>query len=367
MFNIQKKLGFGAMRLPMVDGKVDTNAFSLMVDHFLEQGFNYFDTAHGYLDGQSEHAIRVSLADRYPREAFVLADKLSSPFFKTEADIRPLFEAQLKACGVSYFDFYLMHAQNAGNFDQFVSCRAYETAFALKEEGKIRHVGLSFHDSPAMLDKILTTYPQVEFVQIQFNYLDYEDPKVQSRGVYEVCRKHHKPVVIMEPVKGGTLANLPEAAKGFFDALDDGYSPAGYALRYAAGFPDVIMVLSGMGSLEMVEDNTRAMKRFHPLSPTEKSAIKKVVTVLRGQDVIPCTGCRYCTEGCPAGIDIPALFALRNENVTGTPWNRAYEEAKRESYGDPSSCLACGACEGICPQKLPIRELLTKLADGENK
>ena len=219
MEKVKKKLAFGCMRLPMKDGKVDEQQFCRMADRFIEEGFNYFDTAHGYLDGQSETAIRACLTSRYPREAYLLTNKLTDCFFKTQEDIRPFFENQLKWCGVEYFDFYLMHAQNAGNYEQFKRCKAYETAFELKAEGKVRHVGISFHDTAEVLEQILTDYPEIEVVQIQFNYLDYDDPAVQGRKVYEVCRKHHKPVLVMEPVKGGNLVNLPEDAKEVLNNL----------------------------------------------------------------------------------------------------------------------------------------------------
>ena len=243
MDKIKKNFGFGCMRLPMIGEDVDIEQTRQMVDLFLKEGFNYFDTAHGYIQGKSELAVRECLTSRYPREQYILTDKLTGNYFKKEEDIRPFFESQLEACGVDYFDFYLMHSQGSGNFPHFKSCRAYETAFELKKEGKIRHVGMSFHDTAEVLDQILTEYPQIEVVQIQFNYLDYEDPKIQSRLCYEVCRKHNKPIIIMEPVKGGSLVNLPKIAGDVLDELQGG-SPASYAIRYAAGFPGVMMVLS---------------------------------------------------------------------------------------------------------------------------
>ena len=225
MQHIRKNFGFGCMRLPMDGENVNIPETKQMVDAFLDAGFNYFDTAHGYLQGKSETALRECLTSRYPRERYILTDKLTANFFKTEADIRPFFESQLAACGVEYFDFYLMHAQGAGNYPHFRECHAYETAFRLKAEGKVRHVGISFHDTAEVLEQILTDYPDIEVVQIQFNYLDYDDPAVQSHRCYEVCRKHGKPVIVMEPVKGGNLVNLPEEAKAVMDGLHGG-SPA---------------------------------------------------------------------------------------------------------------------------------------------
>ena len=251
MEKIRKNFGFGCMRLPMIGEDVDMEQTKQMVDCFLEQGFNYFDTAHGYLQGKSELALKECLTSRYPREDYVLTDKLSGSYFKKEEDIRPFFESQLAACGVDYFDFYLMHSQSTTNYQHYRDCRAYETAFALKAEGKVRHVGISFHDRAAVLEQILTDYPAIEVVQIQFNYLDYDDVAVQSRKCYEVCRRHGKPVLVMEPVKGGSLVNLPDDAKAVLDALHGG-SPASYAIRFAAGFPGMLMVLSGMSSMEQM-------------------------------------------------------------------------------------------------------------------
>src|SRR5574344_1001045 len=274
---IKKNFGFGCMRLPMLEnGEVDIRQCEEMADLFLQNGFNYFDTAHGYLNGKSELAIREFLAKRYPRESYILTDKLTDPYFRSEADIRPFFQTQLDACGVSYFDFYLMHAQNADNFEKFKKCRAYETALELKKEGKIRHFGISFHDKADVLDKILTEYPQIEVVQIQFNYLDYNDDAVQSRKVYETAAKHGKPVIVMEPVKGGSLVNLPPKGQKILDELHGG-SNASYAIRFAAGFDSNRVVLSGMSTLDQMEDNVSFMKEFKPLSDPEKDALTKVV------------------------------------------------------------------------------------------
>ena len=258
---LDKRLGFGCMRLPTVDNKIDRSEFCKFIDVFLENGFNYFDTARGYHNGDSEAALGECLVARHPRESCMLTDKLSNNFFNSEEDSRPYFDDQLKVCGVDYFDFYLMHAQDAKNYVKYKKCRAYEQALEFKKEGKIKYFGISFHDKASVLEQILIEYPQIEVVQLQFNYADYEDPGVESRKCYEVCQKYDKPVIVMEPVKGGKLVNLPDNAKEIFENLNGG-SIASYAIRFAASFDNVIMVLSGMGNFEMLNDTISFMKNF---------------------------------------------------------------------------------------------------------
>lgn len=363
MDSVKKNFGFGCMRLPMLNGEVDYDEFTKMVDTFLDNGFNYFDTAHGYIEGKSEIALRECLTKRYPRDRYILTDKLTTSYFNREEDIRPFFESQLEACGVEYFDFYLMHAQSKEIFAKFKKCNAYETALELKKEGKIRHFGLSFHDTAEVLEQILSEYPQVEVVQIQLNYADYEDAAVQSRKCLEVCQRHMKPVIVMEPVKGGSLVNLPVIAQEIFDKLNGG-SNASYAIRFAAGCEGVMMVLSGMSNMEQMQDNISFMKNFVPLNDEEMEAVQKVCDIFHNQELIPCTACRYCTDGCPKKISIPDLFACMNAKKAFKNWNQDYyyNVVHTARNGKASECIKCGKCEAICPQHLPIRDLLEAVA-----
>ena len=359
---INKKLGLGCMRLPLKDKAIDHTTFSAMVDAFIENGFNYFDTAHGYMRGESENALKISLTSRYPRDAYVLANKLSTFHFEREEEIVPLFESQLEACGVDYFDIYLMHAQNTALYEKYKSCRAYEHALDFLREGRIKHFGISFHDRADLLEKILNDYPEIELVQIQFNYADYEDPTVESRKCYEVCVKYGKPVVVMEPVKGGCLANLPDDASAVLRALGGG-SDASYAIRFAAGFDGVMMVLSGMGSIDMLNDNMSYMKDFKPLDERERAAVDEVRRIFRSKDLIACTACEYCIANCPMNISIPNLFACMNGKKLWNSWNSDYYYGVHtQSAKKASDCIGCGACESACPQHLPIRELLREVA-----
>lgn len=356
---IKHNFGFGFMRLPMVDGKVDIAHTTAMVDAFMAAGFNYFDTAHGYISEQSEVVLKQTLTSRYPRESYILTNKLSPSYFEKQEDIRKIFQVQLEACGVDYFDFYLMHAQNTDLFAKYKACQAYETAFQLKAEGKVRHVGISFHDKASVLDQILTEYPQIEVVQIQFNYLDFESPRVESRKCYEVCRKHGKPVIVMEPVRGGQLVNLPTAAVDILPQLGGG-SNASYAIRFAAGFEGIFMVLSGMSSLEMVQDNCGFMADFQPLNDRELAAVRQVADVINSLDLIPCTSCKYCIDGCPQQIKINELFSTFNKKRRFS--NNNADEAYAAFEVKASACVECGQCEDVCPQQLKIRQLLKNVA-----
>ena len=357
---IKGQLGFGCMRLKNENNVVDEKVFCEMIDYYMQNGFNYFDTAHIYLGGESEKALKKCLADRYDREDFILVDKLSYNCFEKQEDIKPFVEKQLSLCGVDYFDFYLMHAQSAGSYKKYKACNAYQTAFELKKQGLVKHVGLSFHDTHDVLDMILTENQEVEVVQIQFNYMDYEDPINESRLCYEVCRKHNKPVLIMEPVKGGRLVNLSQKPREIIDALGNG-SYASWAIRFCASFEGVLMVLSGMGSMEMMKDNVSFMKDFVPLTEKEKATLLEVAEILKKENLIPCTNCRYCEDGCPKGIKIPDLFAVYNKMIETNTFNQADYSKVLETSAPAKECAKCGACEQACPQHLEIKKLLNKL------
>lgn len=371
-----KKFGFGCMRLPMLtgevggSGEVDLEQVSKMVDLFLDNGFTYFDTAHGYISGSSETAMRECLVKRHPRDSFTLTDKLTGNYWQKQEDIRPLFEKQLEACGVTYFDYYLMHALTNELYDRYKSSHAFEEVLALKKEGKIRHMGISFHDKAYVLDRILKEQPEIEYVQIQYNYRDITDSGVESDKVYDVCVKYNKPVIVMEPCKGGALADrLPDQAKGILNALHGG-SPASYAIRFAASQPQVFMVLSGMGTLEQAQDNISYMKDFKPLDDTERKAVGEVVDILHGMNTIARTACHYCTDGCPKKIRIPDLFSCYNAKQMYKDWNSSLYysvSSEKAGAGKASDCIRCGQCARVCPQHLPIPDLLQKVAEEFEK
>ncbi len=360
MDGVKGKLGFGCMRMRMTEeGTVDRDLFGKMVDEFMAAGFNYFDTAHGYLKEDSEKAIRDCLTSRYPRDSYVLTDKLSPWFITKREDIRPFFESQKECAGVDYFDYYLMHGLNRDSFREFKRIGAFEEVFGIMKEGGFRHFGISFHDDAEVLEQILTEYPQIEVVQIQFNYLDYRNRAVDSKRVYETARRFGRELIIMEPVKGGHLAKLPPEAVKVFEDLGSGMSPASYALRFAAGFEGVAVVLSGMSDLEMIRDNTSFMKDARPLDERELAAVDEVIKIFGEKNAVPCTGCRYCMDVCPQQIAIPDYFNILNMKKVFGDWSAGnYYRRCKDAGTSPDECLECGACEEVCPQKLPIRELL---------
>ncbi len=375
-----KKLGFGLMRLPLTDSEdetsIDMPQLCKMVDTFLERGFTYFDTAYMYHKYKSETAIREALVKRHPRDSFTLATKLPVMKLENKDHQVRVFEEQREKCGVDFFDFYLMHNLNRRDYDAVQEYNCFGFAEKLLNEGKIKHLGFSFHDTADMLDRILTDHPNVDFVQLQINYLDWENPKVQSRKCYETAIKHGKKVVIMEPVKGGVLAQLPKDAETLLKERDPDMSSASWAIRYAASLPNVMVVLSGMSSLSQLNDNTSYMSDFKKLTDEEMSFLRdKVAGAIRTSHHVPCTACRYCVDGCPMGIPIPNYMELYNIQYRGkylrTGENAVNEYTALEDKGaKPSDCVQCRSCERSCPQHIEISEILkdvTALFDEARK
>lgn len=360
--NIKKNFGFGCMRLKMNGDKVDYDEFNRMIDAFIGAGFNYFDTAHGYIDGKSEIAIGKCLSARYNRKDFVLANKLSDWYFEKEEDIVLLFESQLEVCGVEYFDFYLFHCLTRESYPKHKDCNSFEVVKKLKEEGKVKHIAMSFHDTADILDMILSEQPCIEAVQLQINYLDCDDPCVQSKACYDVAVKHGKKVIVMEPVKGGALVNLPDKAAAVLDELGGG-SYASYALRYAASYPEVFMVLSGMCNMDMMQDNINTFADFVPLNDKELKATDRVREIIREVRQIPCTACNYCAEVCPNSIPISELFAVCNKHLSAKITASEAKEQFPKEKPSAAECVKCGCCETVCPQNIKIREELEKIAN----
>ena len=359
----KKKLGFGTMRLPVKrDGSIDYETYSAMADRFIAKGFCYFDTAYPYHDGQSEIALRECVVKRHKRSEFTVADKMPQWSLKTSEDLERIFTEQLEKCGLEYFDFYLLHNMNK---DTYAICQKVD-GFAflrkIKADGRAKHIGFSFHDTPELLDEILGLHPEVEFVQLQINYFDWESDSIQSRKCYEVAVKHGVEVVVMEPVKGGSLANLKGKAE---EMLPKDGSNASYAIRFAATLPQVFMVLSGMSTPEQMEDNTSYMENFVPLKDEEVKLLLDVAEELRKIELIPCTDCRYCMENCPMNIAIPRIFRMVNQQRQFNLYAdvKARYAKITDGFGKASECLHCGVCEMHCPQHIEIRSLLEKAAE----
>ena len=356
------------MRLPMDGASIDIEQVKAMVDKFIEKGFTYFDTAWMYMGFASENTAKEALVDRYPRDSFTLATKLHCGFFDSLEGRDKVFNEQLTKTGAGYFDYYLLHGVDKGNISKFEKYDCFKWLLDKKEKGLVKHAGFSFHDTADVLDNILTKHPEMEFVQLQINYLDWESEWIESRKNYEVCVKHGKPVIVMEPVKGGSLARVPEAAEKLFKAADPKRSVSSWAIRFAASLPGVMTVLSGMSSLEQLEDNTSFMENFVPLTEDEQKLCFKVADIINSQTAVPCTGCSYCTDGCPQHIAIPQYFSLYNEimreDMEKKGWTVSFSnyDALTQTFGKASECIACGQCEEMCPQHLTIIDYLKKVS-----
>ena len=359
------KLGFGLMRLPkLTDGSIDIEQTKDMVDAFLAAGGTYFDTAYVYDNGDSERAAKAALVDRVPREKYTLATKLNAGVAVDAESAKQQFRTSLERTGAGYFDFYLLHALSEGNLAKYDEYHLWDFVKELKEKGLVRHWGFSFHDSPQMLDRLLTAHPDVDFIQLQINYADWESQNVQSRTCWETARRHGVSVVVMEPVKGGTLANPPQAVKDILTAADPKASAASWAIRYAASLDGIITVLSGMSNREQMEDNLSYMRQFRPLDEKEQASILCAQKELASIPSIACTGCRYCTDGCPMGIPIPGVFSAMNLVLIYHQTERAKGEYgwQTQGKGKASDCIQCGQCEAACPQHLTIIDYLQQSA-----
>ena len=365
--NTMPKLGFGMMRLPEKDGKIDIGHVCRMVDQYMQAGMNYFDTAYVYHGGHSEEAVREAIAKRYPRESFMVATKLPAWCMKAPEDRDRIFNEQLERCGLDYFDFYLLHSiEDGGNGETYEKLDCFSWGLQKKAEGKIRHFGFSFHGSPEYLEQVLDAHPEVEFVQIQLNYADWENPVVRSGKLYKILHSRNIPMIIMEPVKGGTLARLAPELEAKYRAARPDASVASWALRFVGSLPGVMTILSGMSTEEQMQDNIRTFTDFEPLTEKEMELVQEVRSIMLNVPQIGCTACRYCTDGCPMHIPIPDVFRAVNTMTL-------YQEVFRpktfygglvgQGYGRASDCIGCGQCEGVCPQHLPIISLLKDAAE----
>ena len=355
------KLGFGLMRLPQKDGKIDHEQVCKMVDAYLAAGLNYFDTAYVYHGGLSEVEAREAIVRRHPRNSFYLATKLPAWAMREKADRDRIFEEQLERAGVEYFDYYLLHSIEEGsNYETYEKFDCFRWGLQKKAEGKIRHFGFSFHGTPELLEKLLNDHPEVEFVQIQLNYADWNNPVVHSGKLYSILRERNIPIIVMEPVKGGTLASLTPELEGVYKRVRPDASIASWALRFVASLPGVMTILSGMSNEEQMMDNLRTFGHFEPLNEEEQAAVQQVTAMMLNTPLIGCTACRYCTDGCPMGISIPDIFRAVNtiRLYPGDNRPRMFYRNLIGRSGKAGDCIQCGQCEGVCPQHLPIIELL---------
>lgn len=359
------KLGFGLMRLPKdKQGQIKLDEVQRMVDSYMERGFNYFDTAYVY-EG-SEEAIRQTLVEKYPRDVYTLADKLPAWKLTCQEDVERIFQESLNRTGVDYFDFYLLHSVEKSHYPTYEKYQCFDFIQEMKKQGKIKYMGFSFHDDADFLDKVLTEHPEIDFVQLQLNYLDWENGVIQSRRNYEVARKHHKPIVVMEPVKGGTLASFSDDIEKIYKDYAPQKSIASWALRYVASLDGVMTILSGMSNAQQMNDNLDTMTHFEKINNEEAKLIKQVTDQVLSYPTIPCTKCRYCTLGCPMHIQIPDLFTAYNSAKMygeNRRYDTYYKDHSTGDYQPAKACIACGQCESVCPQHLEIISLLKEVSE----
>lgn len=359
------KLGFGLMRLPEKDGEIDLGHVCRMVDKYMKAGMNYFDTAYVYHGGRSEVAAREALVKRYPRDSFMLATKLPAWEIKKESDVDRIFNEQLHRAGVDYFDFYLLHSiEDGSNHDTYEKYDCWNWGLKKKEEGKIRHLGFSYHGSPELLIDVLDRHPEAEFVQIQLNYLDRTNPVVRSQELYDILSERKIPIIVMEPVRGGMLADLGDEINNEFKKVRPENSVTSWALRYVGSLPGVMTILSGMSSEEQMDDNIATFTGFEPLSQDEMALIDRITEKILAIPQIGCTSCKYCCDGCPMNISIPDVFRTIN-TLRRYPddWrSKNFYSGLIQRSGKASDCIACGQCEAVCPQHLSIIDLLKEAA-----